>query len=83
MKLSYYPSTDSLYIELSSRPGADTVVVGNVVIDVDEDGKPVDIDIGSEASKIVDLREVSFVRDPADLDASRCVSRAARGGLSL
>ena len=63
MKLSYYPDTDSLYIELSGKPGADTVVVGNVVVDVDEDGNPVGIDIGSGASKIVDLSEVSFVRN--------------------
>ena len=61
MKLSYYPGTDSLYIELSGKPGADTVVVGNVVVDVDEDGNPVGIDIDSEASKIVDLSNIRFV----------------------
>ena len=61
MKLSYYPDTDSLYIELSGKPGADTVVVGNVVVDVDEGGNPVGIDIDSEASKIVDLSNIRFV----------------------
>jgi uncharacterized protein YuzE len=55
MKFHYYPETDSLYIEFSSKPGADVVEISpGVVIDYDENGKPVGIDIDN-ASKVVDL----------------------------
>ncbi len=56
MKLRYYPETDSLYIDFSEKPGASVVVVSEgVVVDVDEDGIPVGIDIDTNASEIVDL----------------------------
>ena len=55
MKFHYYPETDSLYIELSPRPGADAVEISpGVVIDYDENGRPVGLDIDN-ASKVVDL----------------------------
>ncbi len=55
MKFHYYPETDTLYIELSSAPGADVIEISHgVIIDYDEDGKPVGIDIDN-ASKVVDL----------------------------
>ena len=55
MKFHYYPETDSLYIELSPAPGADAVEISpGVVIDYDQDGKPVGIDIDN-ASKVVDF----------------------------
>jgi uncharacterized protein YuzE len=55
MKFHYYPETDSLYIELSSKTGEDVVEISpGVVIDYDENGKPVGIDIDN-ASKVVDL----------------------------
>jgi uncharacterized protein YuzE len=55
MKFHYYPETDSLYIELSSKSGADVVEISpGVVIDYDEHGKPIGIDIDN-ASKVVDL----------------------------
>jgi uncharacterized protein YuzE len=61
MRLSYYPDTDSLYIDLSDRPGADVVeVADHVVIDVDENGIPVGIDIDANASKIVDLSRLDL-----------------------
>ena len=61
MKLSYYPDTDSLYIDLSDKPGADVVEVAeHVVIDVDENGIPVGIDIDANASKIVDLSRLDL-----------------------
>lgn len=56
MRLSYRPETDSLYIHFTEKPGADVVEVSdNVVVDVDERGVPVGIDIDANASKIVDL----------------------------
>ena len=55
MKLSYYPETDSLYIDLSAKTGVDSNEVGpGVVLDFDADGQLVGIDIDN-ASKIVDL----------------------------
>jgi uncharacterized protein YuzE len=61
MKLSYYPETDSLYIHLSDRSGADVVeVADHVVVDVDEKGVPVGIDINANASKIADLSRLDL-----------------------
>jgi len=56
VKLHYYPETDSLYIDLSSRPGADSVEVAEgVVVDFDENGAVVGIDI-DRASRLIDLK---------------------------
>ena len=45
MKLNYYPDTDSLYIDLSARPSADSREVSEgVVLDYDEEGNLVYID---------------------------------------
>ena len=55
MKFSYYPDTDSLYIDLSERVSADSMeVASGVLLDFDADGKLVGIDI-ENASAIVDL----------------------------
>lgn len=55
MKFHYYPETDSLYIDLSLKAGADSREVSQgVVLDFDEDGKITGIDI-QHASQIVDL----------------------------
>ncbi len=55
MKFNYYKETDSLYIELSENSSVDSRPVGNgVVIDFDESGKIVGIDIDS-ASKVANL----------------------------
>ncbi|MEK7248760.1 MAG: DUF2283 domain-containing protein [Chloroflexota bacterium] len=56
MKLHYYPETDSLYIDLNARPGAESVEVAEgVVADFDADGNIVGIDI-EHASEKLDLR---------------------------
>ena len=56
MKLHYYPETDSLYIDLNSRPGVDTrEIVDGLVVDLDADGNVVGIDI-DRASMVLDLR---------------------------
>jgi uncharacterized protein YuzE len=55
MKLSYDRETDSLYIDLNSRPSADSrEVEEGIVIDVDAKGKIVGIDI-QHASQVLDL----------------------------
>jgi len=52
MKLSYYPETDSLYIELSDKPGADSQEIKpGIVLDLDEDGNLVGLDIDQASRK--------------------------------
>lgn len=60
MKFNYYADTDSLYIDLSSKPGTSSMEVsGGVVIDYDKEGKIVGIDIDN-ASRKIDLNDLSF-----------------------
>ncbi|MCY3900192.1 MAG: DUF2283 domain-containing protein [Caldilineaceae bacterium] len=55
MKLHYYPDTDSLYIDLSEKPSRDsTEVAPGVILDFDESGQLVGIDI-DHASKVANL----------------------------
>jgi uncharacterized protein YuzE len=55
MKLSYYPETDSLYIELSETASADSQEVSTgMVLDFDAEGNLVGIDI-DHASKVASL----------------------------
>ncbi len=55
MKFHYYIDTDSLYIELSHKPSSDSQEVApGVVLDFDEQGHLVGIDVDN-ASKTVDL----------------------------
>jgi uncharacterized protein YuzE len=61
MKLSYHSDTDSLYIHLSEKPGVDVIELSeDVAVDVDVDGKPVGIDVSSNASNIVDLSRLEL-----------------------
>jgi uncharacterized protein YuzE len=56
VKLHYYPETDSLYIDLSARPSADSrEVADGVVLDFDAQDNIVGIDI-QQASLKLDLR---------------------------
>lgn len=65
MKLHYYPETDSLYIDLNSRPSADSREIANgLVIDFDAEGSIVGIDI-DHASKKLDLQTLETVSVPA------------------
>lgn len=53
MKLHYYPETDSIYIELSAAPGAETrKVADGVNIDFDANGGIVGIDIDRASTKL-------------------------------
>ena len=58
MKLSYYPDTDSLYIDLSAKQSTESREVSEgVVLDYDEQGNLVGIDIDN-ASRKLDLSEL-------------------------
>ena len=55
MRFHYYPETDSLYIDLSEKPGVDSQEVApGIVLDFDADGRVVGIDI-EHASEFVAL----------------------------
>lgn len=78
MRLSYHPETDSLYIHLTERPGADTVeVTDGFAIDVDESGTPVGIDIDANASRIVDLSKLEVDGLHASISLQSPGSRAS------
>jgi uncharacterized protein YuzE len=64
MRFSYDSETDSLYIHLSERPGADAEEAApGVVIDYDSDGRPVGIDI-EHARDVVDLSRLDLSELP-------------------
>ncbi len=53
MKLHYYPETDSLYIELSEKPGVETREVSDGVnVDIDARGNLVGFDIDRAANRL-------------------------------
>ena len=67
MKIEYYPETDSLYIDLSSRPSVDSREVSEgIVLDYDEDDNLVGIDI-DHASLKLDIRELILSDLPAEV----------------
>ena len=64
MKLHYYPETDSLYIELSNAPGAETrEIVEGLIVDLDDKGNVVGFDIDKASSKL-DLSSVETIALP-------------------
>lgn len=66
MKISYYPDTDSLYIDLSEQPSAESREVSEgIVLDYGADGRLVGIDIDN-ASKKVNLKTLALNKIPSD-----------------
>jgi uncharacterized protein YuzE len=64
MKLKYYPETDSLYIDLSHRTSVESREISEgVVLDYDEAGHVVGIDIDNASAK-VDLHELLVSKVP-------------------
>ena len=69
MKMKYYPETDSLYINLSSKPSAETKEISEgIMLDYDADGNLVGIDIDNASNKM-DLHEVTLSSMPSELPA--------------
>ena len=69
MKLRYYQETDSLYIDFSSKPSAESREVSDgVVLDYDAEGSLVGIDIDN-ASRKIDLNEILLSKLPAEVEA--------------
>lgn len=68
MMLHYYPETDSLYIDLAERPGAESdEVVEGIVLDYDAQGRLVGIDI-DEASTRVELSRLVLTNLPGTIE---------------
>jgi len=69
MKLNYYPETDSLYIDLSSKPSKESIEVSEgIVIDYDEHGHITGIDVDNASHKI-DLKEIILNKIPAQIQS--------------
>ena len=64
MKLNYYPDTDSLYIDLSETPSVESREISEgVVLDYDEAGNVVGIDIDNASQKVA-LKELTLSKLP-------------------
>ena len=67
MKVNYCPETDSLYIDLSSKPSVDSREVSDgVVLDYDAEGNLVGIDI-DHASVKLEIKEIIVSKFPAQV----------------
>lgn len=65
MKLNYYPETDSLYIDLADKAGTESKEVSEgVVLDYDEKGNLVGIDIDN-ASRKLSLETLTLIKLPS------------------
>ena len=61
MKLHYYPETDSLYIELKSAPGTQTLeIVEGLNVDLDANGDVIGFDIDRASNKL-DLSKLETI----------------------
>lgn len=68
MKLNYHPQTDSLYIDLSEHPSAESREVSEgIVLDYDSDGNLVGIDIDN-ASRKVELERLVLSQLPMEIE---------------
>ncbi len=68
MKLNYYAETDSLYIDLSERPSAESREISEgIILDYDTHGKLVGIDIDNASHKI-ELEQLILNQWPAKVE---------------
>jgi uncharacterized protein YuzE len=68
MKVNYHPETDSLYIDLSEQPSAESREISEgVVLDYDRAGNLVGIDIDNASTK-VQLSTLVVSRLPATVE---------------
>ena len=70
MRVNYYPDTDSLYIDLSEQPSAESrQIPEGVVLDYDDEGRLVGIDIDNATTR-VELRRFVVSRIPAKVETA-------------
>ncbi len=68
MRLDYYKTTDSLYIDLSEKTSVESREISEgIVLDFDEDGELVGIDIDTASSK-VELKRVVLKAFPGAVE---------------
>ena len=68
MRLNYHPETDSLYIDLSEQPSADSREVSEgVVLDYDAHGNLVGIDIDNASTKVA-LKKLILSKLPSKVE---------------
>ena len=68
MTLNYDLATDSLYIDLSSKPNSDSREISEgIVLDYDVDGNVTGIDIDKPSNK-VDLEKIVLKKVPAEIE---------------
>jgi uncharacterized protein YuzE len=68
MKLNYYAGTDSLYIDLSEQPSAESKEISEgVLLDYDSKGNLVGIDIDNASSK-VQLKKLILSKLPSKVE---------------
>ena len=68
MRVNYFPDTDSLYIDLSEQPSAESREISEgVVLDYDASGNLVGIDIDNASTK-VDLHRFIVSKIPASVE---------------
>ena len=67
MKLSYYPDTDSLYIDLAETPSVESREISEgVVLDYDAAGHVVGVDLDNASQKVA-LKELTLSKLPFTL----------------
>ena len=67
MKLHYYPDTDSLYIDFSSKASAESQEIREgIVIDFDKEGNISGVDIQHASSKL-DLTSMEMIAMPTPI----------------
>ena len=67
MRINYYAETDSLYIDLSSKPSVDSREVSDgIILDYDADGNLVGIDIDQASTKL-EIKELILSKLPAEV----------------
>lgn len=67
MRINYYAETDSLYIDLSSKPSTDSREVSDgIILDYDAEGNLVGIDIDRASTK-TELKELILTSLPAEV----------------
>ena len=68
MKINYYPDTDSLYIDLSSKTSSESIEISEgIVLDYDEHNNLVGIDIDNATRKL-DLSELILTKLPTKVE---------------
>ena len=70
MKLNYYPETDSLYIDLSEQPSAESKeITEGILLDYDVKGNLVGIDIDNASTK-VELEKLILNKLPGTVETN-------------